>query len=379
MSERAENLTISPDYAAYTVLTDEYAKKSPQHQGLTSVEFSEAVIDPTVYKTSVEIGEKHVSIPQLSPVEKNVWLNAEYYRKCFPDDYSAGNVMYYVDIPSVQPSEAVVSRVQELATSQGVLVFDYPDSDPAYPDRVRAVANAAGAEVQESLILGNQTYFVGQTILKRITGPHNSPKTFYEAYEAAVQDGSYNLDQLENGPSVQKLIGDEDAQYMLTFYEDAYQALNDHPCEQGLSPQEFMDMMTKNEDVIKFVNKVDGKITALCLLYNNLEDLSWVNPDFYQQNFGDKKASGQLMWFPGLAADPSSEAGNNTQAIVNLIAQLVEKGGNEMLIAFDCCDMNTGFLDVFLENMINKTPQASMKIETIAVQKYCALRLKTKQ
>ena len=127
------------------------------------------------------------------------------------------------------------------------------------------------------------------------------------------------------------------------------------------------------------VNSKDGKITALCLLTSDLDDLSWVYADYYKRHFPDKAAKKQIIWFPGLAADPDSTQRHNLQAMVNLISEISEKGNNDMLIVFDCCDFNTGFLDQALNFMINRTPEASVDIQPIATQTYCAIRTSRKQ
>ncbi len=371
---------VSKDYEAYTQLTEAYAALSPQHQGLTADEFQAALDDPAVVKTQhkTEAGDT-ILIPQLSPVERNGWLNADFYERSFPQESSRGDVLFYVDIPGIAPSEHIAARVRSLAENEGVIVFDYPENDPEYLDRVMLMVNRSGVVADEVKVLGNQTYFAGQTHLTRREYPLPPPCSFADTFAIAVADGSYDPARFENGASLQTLIGPEDAQHMLGFYEEAYKVLNDHPCEQGLNPQEFMHMMTEDESVAKIVNKVDGKIVALCLLDNNLEKLSWVNAEYYKNRYPSKTATKQVMWFPGLAADPSSEVGSNTQTMVDLIAELGEKANNDIMVVFDCCDINTGFLDRFLEDMINKTPYATIDMRTIAVQKYCAIKTRLKQ
>jgi hypothetical protein len=165
------------------------------------------------------------------------------------------------------------------------------------------------------------------------------------------------------------------AQELRQFYDAAYETLKDQPCEQGLTPEEFKEMLTDRTDVAKIVNSVDGEIVSLVLLDNKLDKLSWVNSEYYKQNYPEKFENGQIMWFPGLAADPGRPESMNTQVMVDLIAQLGERGGNAITVVFDCCDKNKGFLDAFLNVMINATPYAGVDIQPIAVQRYMAVRL----
>jgi hypothetical protein len=136
-------------------------------------------------------------------------------------------------------------------------------------------------------------------------------------------------------------------------------------------------MMLKEDSVTKIVNSKNGEAIALCLLTSKLEELDWVNPKYYKDRFPDRAATDQIVWFPGLAADPTKTVGN-LRVMVNLIAELMGKGNNEALVVFDCCDKNTGFLDIALNTMINKTPQASINIKPFATQTYGAIRLSLK-
>ena len=366
-------------YRAYAGLIAEYGRLSPQHQGLTAQEFAEALDDPAVAKTTVIQGEEQLQIPQLAPVERNHWLNAGFYATTFPDEYSRGDVLHFVDIPGVKPGAEVQARLKGLAANRGVVVFDYPTSDPEYPNRVRSFLGQTGIQTGDVQLLGSQTYFAGQTKLLRRQYPLPPPTDLATTYEQAVADGIYDESRRENGVSVVRRVDEVQAQRMLRFYEDAYQVLNDHPCKQGLSPQEFMEIMTEYDHVPKVINTVDGTIVALCLLDTNLQELSWVNADFYSHKYPEKTATDQVTWFPGLAADPASEVVHNTEAMVGLISELGELGNNDMLVVFDAGDMNTGFLDKFLEKLINNTPQASVAINPIAVQRYCAIQTELKQ
>jgi hypothetical protein len=260
-----------------------------------------------------------------------------------------------------------------------VLVFDYPTADPDYEDRLRAFLATVGIEAEDTQSLGNQTYFAGQVTLKRQLDPTAPRLTFAEAYQRAIADGDYDRSRIKDGASLQARVDPEQARVMQEFYSEAYEVLNDHPCNQGLAPDEFLEMATEKDWVTKIVNSADGEVQAICLLDNDLTELDWVNPEFYEEHFPGKAATKQIVWFPGLAASPDKKVGHNLQSMVNLIAELVDKGNNEMLVVFDCCDMNTGLLDTALNAMINATPQAAIDIQPIAVQRYCAIKTRLKQ
>jgi hypothetical protein len=372
------SLEIEQGFAAYTRFTEKYGYSSPQHQGLTIDEFESALFDPLVCKSEVIEGDQVLRLPQLGPVDRNQWLNADFYKKQFPASYVTEDVLHYVDIPGVTPGKEVIDRLKNLGLHEGVVVFDYPLTDPGYPNRIAGLLEAAGVMGSEVQTLGNQTYFAGQTFLKRKDYPLPPPMSFSESYEKAKADGTYDTSRIDNGASLMSRVDEQQAEHMLRFYEAAYEVLSDHPCLQGLNPQEFHEMMTEKDWIPKVVNSVNGKIAALCILDNNLDELSWVNADFYRRKYPRETQEGKVMWFPGLAADPESDIIDNTKIMVELIAELGEIASNDITIVFDCCDKNTGLLDRLVQYTVNRTPYASVKFEKIAVQRYCAIQTSSK-
>lgn len=371
-------LPTEEGYDLYGRLMADYARLSPQHQGLTQEDFTIAVADPNVAKTEVSDGGETALIPQLAPVETNQWLNADFYAKAFPEEHANGNVLNFIDIPGVEPGLEVQERLKKLADTGGVVVFDYPTIDAEYPNRVQGLLDQLGIETEDMQTLGNQTYFAGQSTFKRPTDP-NAPKlTLQEAYEALVAEGKHDPAN-KDGASLQTHVDPAQARHMQQFYDAAYEVLNDHPCRQGLDPQEFTNMVLDRDWVTKAVTSVDGEVQAICLFDDHLSELSWVNTDYYKEHYPDKAAAGELLWCPGLAADPNKKINNNLQAIADLISEVVDKGNSNPILVFDCCDMNTGFLDAALNTYINNTPYMAIDIQPIAVQRYCAVKIKPKQ
>lgn len=375
--ERAEN--IDRYYGIYSRIVNEYGKDSPQHQGLTSADFETVLQDDRVITTKIRVEGQDAIFPQLSPVEHYEWLNADYYADKYPDAFASGQLLHFTDLPTVKPGRRVRERLRSLADEDGVLVFDYPSSDPEYPQRVQALLESLGIEGSDLEVIGTQTYFAGQLKLKREHDPDEPIRGFGESYSAMFADDEYDIPRFANGASYRPVIGDEEAGALRRFYDKAYEVLNDHPCNQGLNPERLYEMMVEQDWVTKIVNSRDGKIAALCLLTNRLDELSWVNEDYYRTRFPEKAAAGQIVWFPGLAADPDSPQRHNLQSMVGLMGELVDKGNNEVLVVFDCCDKNAGFLDKMLNALINRTPHASIDIQPIATQQYCAIRTSRKR
>ncbi len=348
----------------------------PQFQGFTEDEFTDAVERPSTVCAELPSAAGQIVVPQVVDIETFAWLKADFHERQFQRAADRGVLRQYHETPSVEPSERTVSEIDRIASEHGVLTYNFPSTDPEYPERLLKLIKAADAEVVEDVELAKQTYFMGQIRLKREHERREHPVHFAKAFDLARQDGSYAETRIKNGASLHLVVDDVSADVMYGFYKDAYLKLEDEPCEQGLSPDEFRRMMTEDKNVIKVVNSEDGEIVSLCLLENNLSVLSWVNEGYYASRYPDKHSKDQTYWFPGLAANPHKKGGLNTQVMVSLLAELVEKGDNEIAVVFDCGKTNTGFLDVFLNAMINACPQTEIDIQPIAHQNYRAISLK---
>jgi hypothetical protein len=372
-----QNLAIQPSFEAYETAMDRLNKIGPQRQGFTHGEFVDALHSSDVINTTVELRGEQLVLPQLSTVERYSWLNSSWYAKHFPEETENGSLMHFTDLPDVTPGPEVRERITEIAQQNGVLVFDYPSADTEHPQRVTALLEGLGIQGTSEL-LATQTYFTGRVKLKRDHPTREEPLGVIESFDEMIADGSYDPARIENGASVRTIISPEEALYMSRFYDEAFTEVNETtPCLQGLTTEEFVHMATEEDQVVKVVNADDGKIAAVMLLDSDLSELSWVNPGYFKEQFPAETESGQLIWFPGLAADPASKQGMNTQAMINLVAELAERGDNEPILAFDCCDRNTAFLPIFVERMINNTPQVSIDIQPIAEHHYMAIKLST--
>jgi hypothetical protein len=373
----SHEVDIDASYNFYEELLRGVNLAHPQHQGLRREEFNNALANPDVVKTHCVTEGMEVYLPQLTPVSQFQWLNAPVYSQKYPAAAESGNLLHLTLLTEIEPGLEVGARLQEMAKNEGVVVLDYPSIDPGYPSRVAEYLASLRIDIASVDELATQTYFAGHIQLKRKIADEESIDGIAAAFDKAKLDGDYDMSRVENGASIFRTIDLEQARHMNGFYEAAYRELNATEfCNQGIDSIEFLHMLVEDDTVIKVVNSVNGEVVSLLLLDNDLNKLTWVNADYYKHKYPKKFEHGQVMWFPGLAANPNKPGGMNTQVMVNLLAQLCEKGNNELLVVFDCGLINTGFLDVFLNAMINKTPETSIDIQPIAEQKYVALKTK---
>lgn len=375
MIEQTEKLNeITEEYEAYNNLFQEVNLDHPQRQGLFLDEFIRISNDPKAKLTEVIIHGVEVKVPQLAPVQGFEWLNDIFYSDRFPAETASDNLMYFMEIPGIVPGGNVVERIVELAEANGVLAFDTPSCDENMKRRVLEMLDNAGISYEEPELLGTQTYFAGQTVLKKVpTG--NAPIAMSQTYDDGVSRGDYDPDS-EEGVVLKHLVDETLALKMYSFYAEAYKVLNNHPCKQGLSPEEFYEMLTQEPELDKIMAMHEGFPESLYITCNNLLKLSWVNSQYYDKHYPEAMSKGQGVWFPGIATDPRPEvAGHNSEDIISFIAELGYRGDNGFLALFDFCDMNTSWLADHIANLINSTDEASVEIEKIAEQKYWSVRL----
>lgn len=367
----------------------------PQHQGMLPDEFADALKSAEVYSTQIEVDGERRFLPQLGPVSSYGWLHPPFYINRYPEDYSNRNLLHFSDLPNVEPGNAVQERLVDLAADEGVLVFDYPSTDPEQPLRIARRLEGLGITLVRSesgeeettnyletpgiklggiALLGTQTYHVCKGGLKREHPARKEPLTYGQAFNDLVELGEIGEEQFVNGVSMHEVIEGAEAELLQRFYDAAYKKISNHPCKQGMSPDEFGKEL-RDKRTEKAVYRRDGVAEAFCLVTENLPDLTWVNEPYYatpefRQRFGD----GPVTWFPALATDPTTD-GRNLYKISRMFSRLSEWGDNRTLIVFDTPDMNTGFLDVALDRMINRAPETSAVFTRIGDQKYCAARL----
>jgi hypothetical protein len=200
-----------------------------------------------------------------------------------------------------------------------------------------------------------------------------------------MEDGTLDPRTLFEGASYQSTVSEIQAERMRELYEKAFEVLNDHPCRQGIDDEEFRRLMVEDDEVAKLVCNVqvggDGEefaeVATVCLLGEDLDKYPWLRTDFYEREIPEEYGNKQILYFPAIATDPQFQGEHKTADVVNLIAQMVEYGNNEIVVAFDCCDFNKDVLPLasMLEDLINATPEASIKFEIIGMQTYAAIQL----
>lgn len=365
---------VMDEYSRYRKLLDDQYGLHPQHQGLSQNEFDRALVDPATHWTSVTVDGSTVRLPQLQPIDNFGWLNRDFFLRRFPREAECGALLHFTHFAGVEVSRSVRSAAQEIAAAGGVIVIDVPGPGPHHEERAVATLETLGISIAEREKLGTQTYFCSQVRLRGGGAPGEPEEALHDAaiwLDPVVRSG--NEGNRARSATTTPIVDAHQALHLQRLYEAAYVVLNDDPCSQGLDPEQFHAMLLDPE-IGKWVVVSEGLIETICLTTSKLHELDWINLAYYEHRYPGPQGSRRLVWFPGIATDPSRQGSHNFQLIMDLMARAADATRNEFVGLFDFCQHNTGSLDVALEAMINATPEASTAITPVETQLYVALR-----
>ncbi|MEI9913443.1 MAG: hypothetical protein WDN66_00275 [Candidatus Saccharibacteria bacterium] len=294
MSERILEQSLEGEYSGYEHIIEQ-GGLYPQHQGMMLEDYEVAINDPNTCITEVETeADGLIRVPQLAAVKNFSWLNRDFYAEHFPEQMQKSEVLNFTEINDVEPSPYVKAGLRTLAQNGGVLTFDHPSSDPEYGDRLVHLLSGEGIKVDEEVDLGSQTYYVGKFRLNDGVDPGATFVNFRDSL-AAIETIS-GVDGSHTGPSYMPEIDLDKTLGMQAAYAAAFKKVNNHPCRQDYTPEEFVETMTHQPEVAKVVYLVDDEIATVCLLGDELDKFDWINPDFYTSNFPVGKPESQFLY-----------------------------------------------------------------------------------
>lgn len=362
-------------FEAYRKLFANLRQHHPQRCELNRAEFVQALTDDATVCAPVDIDGIEVAVPQLVRIGTSEWLNAAYFAARFPNAHSAQRLVHLTMWPGHDLGEAVRKHLIDMARVGTTIVMDGPSSGPW---SVRAAAERltkllADCKVVSSELLGTQTYWAGP-----LRNPHITPAPDPSSLESGAHELGLDVPSggTETGAFLRRDLTSQEVDSMFELYAAAYAVLGDHPCAQGVTPEEFRNMMVDGPKMAKLVFQRRGTVESLCLITPELSKLDWINLEFYQARFGEDLDKGRVHWYPAIATDPTSAGARNARALVELIGELYESISNPAIIVFDTPDLNSAFLPAYLEELINGLPHYEVEFEVIAEHEYWAVELK---
>ena len=364
-----------PDrFEGYRDLFEELRETHPQRCELSRDEFAAALGDPATVCGFVTTPRGPFELPQLVRVEVNSWLNTAYYERHFPGASASGKLLHLQLWPDHEPEGTIRSRLARLASDGGTVVMDGP-SDGRWSVR-RAIERLEEilptGSICSSRLLGTQTYWSGPTSIEGLVVAEE-PVSLEAAAVALGRDSTAG--GTATGAYLRRHLSEAEADAMFEMYSSAYAVLAEHPCAQGVTPEEFRHMMVDDPSMTKLVFQREGTVESMCLITPEISSLDWINPEFYAKRFGDALTRGRIHWYPAIATDPGSSGARNAEYLIRLIGELYEQSANPAIILFDTPDMNSEFLPAYLTQVIRQVPQHGVEFEVIAEHEYHAVQL----
>lgn len=375
VQSHASGKTVTDDeFALYRELYSELRHTHPQRCELTRSEFDRAKAHTRTVCDTLSIGGTEVEIPQLVPIEVIEWLNEGYFASKYPEAHERGHLLHLSTWPGHEIGSRALDALADLGGKGAVIVVDGPaDGSWSVRSSLALLARSVdAARPGDPELLGTQTYW---------SGPLSNPHVVPSAIPIPLAQGARSIgrDSIAGGGATGAFsrldLSRSEAAAMYELYAAAYEVLGDHPCAQGVTPEEFLNMMLDDPRMSKLVFQREGIVQSICLITPDIASLDWVNLEFYSERFAGELESERLHWYPAIATDPTSAGARNAVSIVELIGDLYEEVRNPARILFDTPDINSEFLPAYLEELINALPHYEVGFEVIGRHEYHAVRL----
>lgn len=348
---------------------------SPQRIGLygEDLENSLRARDSVLLEYQGKLGER-IFAPVLVPAEHLFWFNMELLSRSYPD---ATEFLYFAHPPMPQDTEGM-QKFKELLNSKleaGAVIFT---DTLANTESISDLPELLGESVKSEFIASAEK----QSLLDVYLGPVNfngvevvvKSKTFQETYRQLLENGEITIDE-NNGSSLCEVITGEDAERFWQIYENPFKELSkSNPIEQGFSHDDFIEILADPE-VVKIVNRVDGKISTIMLFVTDFEKCPWFNAEYYRVKYPEYFNTNNVLMFPGIVSDENMRGEAYSVEVMNLGLQIAQRRGTNLLLTFECAETSTEYIPKIVDGAINSSDIAKVSglEEPVSTIKFIAL------
>jgi hypothetical protein len=304
---------------------------------LAADEFERATGDPET--TLLE----HDSIiyPVLTPMDNLEWYNQSYFQKAIAaSGRDPETPLYYYDhlsdLYQKSPAnyiEVIAPALAALASKGAVIGLDHLNThEQATFEELETILSASGVRQSEDIMAAFDPTARHFNIASetRLTNPANirsDALTFWEAADLIEAD-------LGEGVSLEPTLSDKEFEQIWPFYQQRFSELTDSDPLVAISPKEELLAMARNEQLIKAVQRIGGKVACMCI-YGDVREFPWANQEYYQKRYPEEYEQGGVLFFPGTITDPNSDG--NALKVMAPVGRLVNAAGIERsLMTFVC-------------------------------------------
>lgn len=330
--------------------------KGPERLGLHPDDLRSSVQNPTTICAEYQNSRgETVSLPLFVPVEQLYWYNKEFLHQTY-----GNRPIYYFTHAHVPDGgeNHFYAEVSKLLDDGAVLITDkYAGDEEAGLDDWRSKMAQSDNLKIEALGGGDERRLVRQYVapvrLNGEVGVHEAPN-FNDVFRREVKAGKLP-ENSHDGASVVDVIEGEEAERLWQLYSVPFDKLTaEHPISGGFDREGFLEIM-RSPDVVKVVNRVDGKISTLMTFVTSFEHATWLNEDWYREHYDEYIDSDNLWIFPGIVTDENMRGQNYSAEVVKLAMAVTAKRGSDILITFECTEISSKYVPAIVKAGIEST------------------------
>jgi hypothetical protein len=302
--------------------------------------------DTLSLKTKDEVGKK-IRIPVLTPIEQLEWFNQELVEKRFGTER---NVYVYTHPPyDIEGVDDKISKLLEEVVNRGDIVLTEVYSDDTESPVSKFIESARqdiGTDVEAfgtEELPSRVDFFEGIADVTNGEGTVHNDMTFYDALELCKDEGLVTIDPL-NGPDIIDIIEGEEAERIWNLYEGPFYELGvNDPTLAGFDHDTLIEIL-RDPNIVKFVNRVDGKISTMMMYLNDFSKAPWFNEQHYRTKYPEYFDTGNIIMFTGIVSDENMRGNNYGVGLLELMADVVSRRGTDVMVIMECTEISTMYI-----------------------------------
>lgn len=331
--------------------------------------------DPGVFLVEIGADEETIQWPLLTPIRHHEGYDPQFFDKHF----EGRNVLYFEMPPRASLDALLADEIKMKAIAEhlleidAVITYDLRVGDSlaeSTPDFLKRILESEGASLHDTTPhnmafgvdygLPTGTYYEGRAVLTN--PPLNPAESVLQAIKERttfVSEGQEKLLPLpEDGPALlnpdhlkdEKIQKDLWKMYLKQFLNLG----EDHPLYTH-SPQEEFIAMLSDPEAINTVAIDKGEIVGLLYLVNSVEKCIWLNPQYYEEKYGDDV---WVAFVPGIVvAEGKAQQGlGHAQAMMRKACEVIVDAGKDMVVAFGCTGASKTYIPKVTQGFFEGNP-----------------------
>lgn len=323
-------------------------RMQPQNIGLSYEEFENAYSSDTTAMMTLD-GKK---VPLFVRTDELYWYNTPFLL----DEYDGRVTYFYSQVPA---SNEVNKHAKELLQRNGVIISSVLDNDSSSASLFDNLKRDIGSDL---VSLGDvKGAFLNQYIGKVHINPDGmnekvvNVRSYYDTYISAIENGDIVKNEDDGTFIVETVESQTEIDRLWLIYSRPFEDISaQSPISAGYDEDGFRKAM-QDPSVIKAINIKDGLITTLAIFETTLDDATWLNKTYFEENFGDELETGNLLLFTGIVSDENMRGNSYSADVIQLLLKIAKLRGQDQIITFECNEVSAEYLPLIVDSVINES------------------------